>query len=98
MDVTSITTVALIRAYRRAVAWRLRRTSQPLSVRESAERLVRAVAVRLDNPRLAALFVSTQFDAMPGDWCRERFGKPYPPLNLVFGGGAWERYVTSARG
>lgn len=50
------------------------------------------VAHELDHPRLARLFVRSQFRAMPIPFCRVHFNRPYPPPNVVFGGRCWERY------
>lgn len=53
---------------------------------------VRLVAEKLNNIKLAKLFIEAQFHAMPPDFCMRTFGKKYPPLNVVFGGECWRRY------
>jgi len=50
------------------------------------------VARYLSDHRLCWLWVEAQFAAMPTGWCLSKFGRPYPPANVVFGGNAIRRY------
>jgi len=42
---------------------------------------------------LAELFVKAQFTAMPLLWCQEHFKQRHPPIEVVFGGDCWSRYL-----
>lgn len=85
-----IIVVALCKAYRLAVAHRLRRRRWFGAARGGGP--LRRVAERLPDVRLARLFVEAQFAAMPHRWCLAKFGRPYPPMVIVCGGRCWERY------
>ena len=54
--------------------------------------IVDDVAEELSGPKLAGLFIRSQFHAMPVKFCREKFNRNYPPPNVVFSGLCWERY------
>jgi len=53
---------------------------------------IRKIAADLKSPKLCRLYVESQFNAMPAEFCMDKFGKSYPPVNVCFGGRAWERY------
>jgi len=50
------------------------------------------VARKIQDIKLIKLFVEAQFHAMPPKFCLEKFGRRYPPVNVVFGGNCWGRY------
>jgi hypothetical protein len=54
--------------------------------------MLKEVASSLESPKLATLFVDSQFNAMPTDWCVRTFAQPFPPFNACFGGEAITRY------
>jgi len=82
--------VALKRAYRRLVAGRLNRKTVVFNIPDG---LLRPVAEKLKDFRLAEIFVEAQFHAMPREWCQDHFqGLVYPPMNVVFGGRCWDRF------
>lgn len=83
--------LALRSAYKAMVARRLEKVVWYGHIRES---ILNSIETKLRNAKLAKLFVEAQFFAMPREWCLEKFGKPYPPANVVFGGNCWERYKT----
>ena len=76
-------------AYRKMAAARMKKKNCLIPISDS---ILRRVAERLEHASLAVLFIESQFHAMPPDWCQERFGKPYPPVAVVFGGRCWDRY------
>ena len=80
---------ALKHHYKMMVANRLRKSIWRGHVSDTA---LKKVAERLTDIRFAKIFVEAQFDSMPEDFCMEKFGVKYPPVNVVFGGKCWDRY------
>ena len=85
----TITTEGLIRQYRRMAGHRIHKEYFMGKVNRVP---IHKIAVDLKSPKLCRLYVESQFNAMPAEFCREKFGKSYPPVNVCFGGRAWERY------
>lgn len=56
------------------------------------EDITKEVAHILDHPRLARLFVRSQFHFMPAPFCKQHFNRLYPPPNVVFSGRCMDRY------
>ncbi|KKL78447.1 hypothetical protein LCGC14_2024740 [marine sediment metagenome] len=56
------------------------------------EGITKKIAHELDHPRLARLFIRSQFYFMTIDFCRKHFNRLYPPCSVVFGGNCWKRY------
>ena len=52
-----------------------------------------ALSKELGDYRLAKLFIEAQFSTFPIEWCLQNFKIPYPPVNSVFRGNCWERYL-----
>lgn len=96
-NIIKLNTIALRREYIRQVASRDRKKSMFLSVNRD---VLVSVAERLKSTRLASLYVESQFHHMPTAWCLEKFGTPYPPVNVVFGdnGENWRRYEEYING
>jgi len=83
--------LALRSAYRTMVANRLKKNIWYGHVRAD---ILHPIETKLEDARLAKLFVEAQFHAMPPEWCMEKFGRRYPPTNVVFGGQCWDRYYN----
>lgn len=85
-----LTEKALWQAYVQQIGWRLKmqtcRRINPfrLSVRRTAQ--------KLQDARLAELYMEAQFASFPADWCQEAYRQSYPPPAVVFGEGSWDRY------
>ena len=99
--------VALIKAYRTRVAWRqcisegdAVITIVPCGGLKSIVEMLTSLPIDtidagLAVSKLADLFVDAQFEAMPQDWCWEKFKTNYPPVNIVFSEksiGRYEKY------
>ena len=56
------------------------------------EKAVLKIAGELESPRLARIFIHSQFHAMPVKFCMSKFKVPYPPSNVCCGGRCWYRY------
>ena len=85
---TTVIEVLLISAYRRAIKDRCKKVI-PIKIPVG---IAHQVAEELGDPKLAKLFIKSQFHYLPVDFCREKFKRSYPPANVVFGGNCWYRY------
>lgn len=88
---TELIILALKVNYRKMVANRLRRGNWLGKVSKTA---LRPVAEQLKEVKLARLFVEAQFNGLPPDFCKDKFGMVYPPVNVCFGGKCFERYFA----
>jgi len=79
--------VKLMRLYRQAVKHRSGKL-----VKVQITSVVVDTAKRLQDHRLADLYIESQFAAMPVTWCNQWFRRSYPPMNVCFGGDCWGRY------
>ena len=87
MDIGMIN-FALQTAYRKWVQRRARR-SFPVKITDVQ---VTAVAADIKDVRECKLFVEAQFYYLNREFCQDKFNRPYPPVNVVFGGKCWKRY------
>lgn len=56
------------------------------------------VATQLRSVKLAKTFVEAQFAYLTPEFCTKAYKVPYPPANVVFGKGCWDRYDKFIRG
>ena len=89
MHDTEFKMFVLKNVYRNMVANRLRKKACYCRV---PSKFVRLVAVKLENVKLAKLFVEAQFHTMPLEFCVKTFNRKYPPVSTVFSGQCWVRY------
>jgi len=88
-DSTGLIILALKVNYCKMVAIRLRQRHWFGKVSKIA---LRPVAEQLKELKLAKLFVESQFSGLSSEFCKEKFGVAYPPVNVVFGGKCFKRY------
>ena len=91
MHDTDFKMFVLKNVYRNMVANRIKRKTCYCRV---PSKFVRLVAEKLENVKLARLFVEAQFHAMPLEFCIKTFNRKYPPVSTCFSGRCWERYAT----
>jgi len=86
---TEFIAFALRVKYRKFVANRIRKQNWYGKVGGKG---IMEVAEKLKTVSLVGLFIEAQFNSMPSNFCKEHFGKMYPPVNVCFGGSCWRRY------
>ena len=73
----------LVSMYKKAIEKRRGKPYHPKTADLMSHDGVKHIATRLKVMQCRT-YIEAVFDKYPADWCQEKFGVPFPPINIAF--------------